>query len=86
MAEQKPKVTASSIMKKLSKQTDIALAVGVMFILVIMIIPIPAFLPDTFQPDSVYQVELSNTKSPPILVVVSKNALPVLPMPARRVA
>ncbi len=42
------KVTASSIIKKIAKQTDIALALGVMFILVIMIIPIPSILLDFF--------------------------------------
>lgn len=42
------KVSATTIIKKLTKQTDIALAIGVMFILVIMIIPIPSILLDFF--------------------------------------
>lgn len=42
------KVTVASIVKKITKQTDIALALGVMFILIIMIIPIPSILLDFF--------------------------------------
>ena len=37
-----------SILKKLSKQTDVVLAAGVMLILVIMVIPIPSILLDFF--------------------------------------
>ncbi|MDE7169001.1 MAG: flagellar type III secretion system protein FlhA, partial [Mucispirillum sp.] len=42
------KSSALNILGKLSKQTDVALAAGVMLILVIMIIPIPSILLDFF--------------------------------------
>lgn len=48
MADADIKTKALSIMSKITKQTDIALAVGIMFILVIMVIPIPTIILDFF--------------------------------------
>ena len=48
MAEQKPKLTLSSIMKKLSKQTEILLPLSFMAILAVLFVPVPPIILDFF--------------------------------------